>query len=60
MIVPVMKMKCSRCGYEWIPRSPEIWICAGCKVPLEKYRPKIIIEGPIKDFEVIKREEEKQ
>jgi ribosomal protein L37AE/L43A len=57
MIIPIMKLKCRKCGYEWLPRNREIWLCVKCKVPLDKVPPKIIIEGSLKDFEVIEREE---
>ena len=30
----VKKLKCSRCGYEWYPRTPDIKCCAHCKAPM--------------------------
>jgi len=32
-IVKLSKLKCERCGYEWIPRKTEIRICPKCKSP---------------------------
>lgn len=30
------KMKCSKCGYEWIPRTDKPKACPNCKQYLEK------------------------
>ncbi len=27
------KLKCLRCGYEWLPRTEEVFTCAKCRSP---------------------------
>jgi hypothetical protein len=29
----IHKLKCGRCGWEWVPRKKEIRICPDCKSP---------------------------
>jgi len=29
--VQIPKLKCQRCGHEWVPRQPEVKICPKCK-----------------------------
>ena len=32
-IIELKKMKCKRCGHEWVPRKKEIVLCPKCKSP---------------------------
>lgn len=41
MEIKIQKLKCLRCGYEWLPRTTEVRQCPKCKsaywdVPKEK------------------------
>lgn len=29
--IPIPKLKCLRCGHEWIPRVEEVRLCPKCK-----------------------------
>jgi len=29
----IKKLKCERCGHQWVPTQPEIRICPKCKSP---------------------------
>ena len=31
MKVGIFKLKCKRCGYEWIPRKEDVRMCPRCK-----------------------------
>lgn len=31
MKIKVSKLKCKRCGHEWVPRKDEVRICPDCK-----------------------------
>lgn len=31
MRVKIKKIKCKRCGYEWVPRTSEVRTCAKCR-----------------------------
>lgn len=31
MEIKIKKMKCNKCGHEWIPRKEDIRQCPGCK-----------------------------
>lgn len=55
MIVPALKLKCTKCGHEWVPQKREIHLCANCKTPLSKNKPKVVIEGDLDNFEVIEK-----
>ena len=33
MRIQIKKVKCKRCGHEWVPRKEEIIICPKCKSP---------------------------
>jgi len=33
MKVKLTKLKCERCGHEWIPRTEEVIVCPKCKSP---------------------------
>ena len=30
-MVELVKVKCLRCGHEWIPRKPVVILCAKCR-----------------------------
>ncbi len=55
MIAPVMKLKCRKCGHEWQPRNPEVYICPACKTSLDRNHPTIVIVGSLENFEVEER-----
>jgi len=43
MKVKIAKLKCKRCGYEWIPRKTDVRMCPKCHSPYfdrEKQRKK--------------------
>jgi len=33
MKIKLQKLKCKRCGYEWIPRKDEVRLCPRCRSP---------------------------
>lgn len=33
MKIKLLKLKCKRCGHQWIPRKIEVRICPKCKSP---------------------------
>jgi len=33
MKIEIKQLTCTRCGYKWYPRSPEVIICPKCKSP---------------------------
>jgi len=33
MKAKIKKMKCLRCGHEWIPRKEDVRMCPNCKTP---------------------------
>ena len=42
MKVKLTRLKCSKCGHEWVPESEEVHICPVCKTALTKHPPKIV------------------
>ena len=33
MKIKLQKLKCKRCGYEWVPRKEEVRLCPRCRSP---------------------------
>mgnify|MGYP000102447377 CR=1 FL=1 len=53
---PILKLKCSNCGHEWIPRQKKVVTCANCKVALERHEPSLVLIGDLSDYEVEERD----
>ena len=30
MEIKLQKLKCTKCGWEWIPRKPKVYVCPKC------------------------------
>ena len=33
MEITIKKLKCMRCGHEWVPRTSDVRLCPKCKTP---------------------------
>jgi len=33
MEIKIKKLKCEKCGHEWIPRTSDVRLCPKCKTP---------------------------
>ena len=33
MEIQIQKLKCKRCGHEWVARKPNVRVCPKCKSP---------------------------
>jgi len=54
MKVKIIKLKCKRCGHEWIPRKEKVIICAGCHSPYwnkTNYKRRYISKGMVEPGE---------
>jgi hypothetical protein len=31
--VEIPRLRCTRCGHQWVPRQPKVWVCPKCHSP---------------------------
>lgn len=50
MQVPIIELKCGRCGHTWFPKRPEVYMCPDCKTPFNRVDPEILYYGDFDEF----------